>query len=170
MLAKLLPILLAVTGLGAGVGAGMVLRPVPKQMAMSMEHPCGDGAMAEMDKKMSKDMPAEEDPTAFDFVRLNNQFVVPVVSDSRVTSLVVLSLTIQAASGETENIFQMEPKLRDMLLQVMFDHANSGGFDGPFTEAARMRILRSALVEAAQRIAGDIVSDVLITNVVRQDA
>lgn len=169
MIGKLIPVLLALAGLGAGVGAGLALRPDPKEMAM-MENPCGDVHMA-MDENKEEEPEEEVDPAeAYDFVRLNNQFVVPIVEESRVQSLVVLSLTVQVDLGQAETVYSVEPKLRDELLQVMFNHANAGGFNGPFTEVERMKILRTAMLETAENILGDIVSDVLVTNIVRQDA
>jgi hypothetical protein len=170
MLGKLIPIILALVGLGGGIGAGIALRPDPAEVGM-LENPCGDYAAMPDKEKMAEEEESEEpDASSFDYVKLNNQFVVPVVADSRVISLVVMSLTLQVESGQNESVYTVEPKLRDALLQVMFDHANAGGFNGPFTEAARMRILRKALLEAAQSTVGDVVSDVLIIDVVRQDA
>lgn len=178
MIGKILPILLAVIGLGAGVGAGIALRPDPAEVAM-LENPCGDIAHADAhgegedhgDKEMAKEEPdeKEEDPSAYDYVKLNNQFVVPIVDDSRVGSLVVLSLSLEITLGQSEAVYRVEPKIRDVFLQVLFDHANAGGFSGSFTKTTRMEDLRTALREAAIGTLGDIVSDVLIVDVVRQD-
>jgi len=52
----------------------------------------------------------------------------------------------------------------------MIDRGKSGRCDGAFTETTRMKIIRNALIEAAQSAAGPLVSDVLSTNGVRQDA
>jgi hypothetical protein len=52
----------------------------------------------------------------------------------------------------------------------MFAHANAGGFDGSFTEAAAMAPLREALREAAVNILGPVLRDVLIVDITRQDA
>ena len=41
------------------------------------------------------------------------------------------------------------PEATDRILQVLFDHANIGGFDGSFTETRRMNTLRAALLDAA---------------------
>jgi hypothetical protein len=54
-------------------------------------------------------------------------------------------------------------------LQVLFDHANSGGFDGAYTDAANLITLRTALLEAAKSVLNDTVSDVLITDILRRD-
>jgi hypothetical protein len=68
------------------------------------------------------------------------------------------------------SVYRVEPKIRDAFLTVLFDHANSGGFDGAFTSSGSMEILRRALREAGQKAVGEaVVSDVLITGIVRQD-
>ena len=163
---KILPIILALVGLGAGVGAGLALRPAPEpaaEPAQAAESPPGEAAPSE---------PAPGDPqaaTAPDYVKLNNQFVVPVIQDGSVAALVVLALSLELSSGGPELVYQREPKLRDAFLQVLFDHANTGGFDGNFTSGRNMQLLRSALLEAAQKVLGTSVTDVLIVDVVRQD-
>jgi flagellar FliL protein len=91
------------------------------------------------------------------------------MESGRVASLVILTLSLEIKPGGSERIYSLEPKLRDALLQALFNHANIGGFTGAFTEASNMDILRKALLEYALKIAGDTVSDVLISDIVRQD-
>jgi flagellar protein FliL len=163
---KILPILLAVIGLGAGVGGGIALRPDPN--AVTAEASCNGQAL---DAAATADAKPAETPVsaAPDYVKLNNQFVIPVVSQGSVKALVVLALSLEISSGGPELVYKREPKLRDTLLQVLFDHANMGGFDGNFTASRNMDQLRTSLKEAAQKILGPAVTDVLIVDVVRQD-
>ncbi|NDW54590.1 flagellar basal body-associated FliL family protein [Aliiroseovarius sp. PrR006] len=160
---KIIPLILALTGLGVGAGAGMMLQPEPEPVAMN---PCGDTDLAAKDDHEDT---AEDAPTDTEFVKVNNQFVVPVVADGNISSLVVMSLNIEVELGGRETVYQREPKLRDEFLQVMFNHANTGGFDGAFTQPSRLGPLRKALLEVAQSILGPTVKDVLVTNIVRQD-
>ncbi len=160
----LLPIIIALIGLGAGAGAGLFLRPPPVDHAEI--NPCGD--VDEHTEAASK--PDPDDPsTVRDYVKLNNQFVIPVVEDKKVKALVVLSLSLEVTAGGQELIYEREPKIRDSFLQVLFDHANSGGFDGAFTNGRNMTILRDALRESAISTLGKVVTDVLIIDIVRQD-
>ena len=160
---KIIPLILALIGLGVGAGAGMMLQPEPEPIAIN---PCGDAdTVAHDDPKDT----AEDTPTDTEFVKINNQFVVPVVADGSISSLVVMSLNIEVDLGGRETVYQREPKLRDEFLQVMFNHANTGGFDGVFTQSSRLDPLRAALLEVAQSILGPTVKDVLVTNIVRQD-
>lgn len=160
---KIIPIILALIGLGVGAGAGIMLQPKPEPVAMT---PCGDVDVVEHE---SSDDVTEDAPTDTEFVKINNQFVVPVVSDGNISSLVVMSLNIEVALGGREAVYQREPKLRDEFLQVMFNHANTGGFDGTFTQSSRLDPLRAALLEVARSILGSEIKDVLVTNIVRQD-
>ena len=85
------------------------------------------------------------------------------------TALVVISLSLEMTSGGPELVFRREPKLRDSFLQVLFDHANSGGFEGNFTTGRKMDLLRGALRESAIKTLGNTVTNVLIADIVRQD-
>jgi hypothetical protein len=168
MLRLLLPVLLLLLGIGGGVGAGLVLGADPSEEVQSDSTQPGP-AEADTDSA-SEAGPTQTPADGTEFVRLNNQFVVPIVREGSVRSLVVMSLTLEVASGNNQGVFDREPRLRDSFLQVMFAHANAGGFDGSFTEAAAMDPLRAALRDAARQVLGGIVSDVLIVDITRQDA
>ncbi|MEN8917572.1 MAG: flagellar basal body-associated protein FliL, partial [Octadecabacter sp.] len=75
----------------------------------------------------------------------------------------------EVEAGGQEAVFSHEPRLRDAFLQVMFDHANIGGFNGVFTASSNMRILREALQDAADQVMRGHITDVLIVDIVRQD-
>lgn len=166
---KLLPVLLAAIGLLAGGGAGYFLRPAAEEAA---PNPCGDVQTAEAEGEAAHDegeAEGEGDAALKEYVKLNNQFIVPVVKKGAVESLVILSVSLEVTTGASQEVYAVEPKLRDNFLQVLFDHANAGGFDGAFTASNNMDVLRQALLEVAQQSLGKKVSDVLIVDIVRQD-
>lgn len=173
----LFPLILMLVGTGGGVGAALFLAPPTEQHASTDEvGPCGPlpDDMAGHDDghdEMADDVPVDpNDPAAgFEYARLNNQFIVPVVSEERVTALVVMTLSVEVRTGEREKVFAHEPRLRNALLQVMFDHANQGGFDGVFTASDNMGNLRAALRNVARQEVGSYVTDVLVLDVVRQE-
>ena len=151
MIRKLIPIILGVIGLLIGAGAGYFLRPPPE---------------AELHAA-----PIEIDPALLpEYVKLANQFIVPVLDHGKVISMVILSLSLEVKAGSTPEIYNMEPKLRDVFLQVMFDHANAGGFNGSYTDGSNLVLLRKALLEAAKTVMPETISDVLIIDIVRQDS
>jgi len=168
MLGKALPVLLAVLGLGGGTAAGLFLRPADTDAEGPAAEASGADSSAEAEAETGKEAGSEEAPLP-EYVKMNNQFVVPVVSEGRVTAMVVLSLSLEVATGSTEAVYAREPKLRDAFLQVLFDHANVGGFSGSFTDGSNLISLRTSLREAAAMIIGDAIKDVLITDIARQD-
>ncbi|WOI56187.1 flagellar basal body-associated FliL family protein [Palleronia sp. LCG004] len=178
MIAKLLPIVLVLVGLGAGVGAGVALRPEADpesghdaELAAGEGGPCGidpnavddHGAGAAPAKKST--MPAADS----EFVRLADQFVVPVIEGDKVKSLVVMTLSVETAPGLQDAILARTPKLRDGFLRVMLDHANIGGFDGSFTSNGSMETLRRGFLETARQQFPEGIRDVLVLEINRQD-
>ena len=163
----LLPLILLFVGVGAGVGAGLMTQKPVEEVSI---HPCGDeeGAETKVAHKPEEEE-TPEDIAAKEFVKMNNQFVIPVVEDEVVASLVVVSLSLEVVAGQKEAVFNREPKLRDAFLQVMFDHANLGGFSGAFTDTQILDRLRRSLMDVGQTIMGDVVTDILILDIARQD-
>jgi len=154
----LFPLVLCLLGAAGGIGAGLALRPPAGQAET------GHAAPVPPEPEHDSHKAGEAD-----YVKLNNQFVVPVVNDAQVDSLVVMSLSIEIGQGERESVYAREPKLRDALLQVLFDHANMGGFAGMFTDGNTLDMLRAALTETARDVLGDAVQNVLIVDIARQD-
>ncbi len=175
---KLLPIILALVGIGGGIGAGLLLKPAP-QVETALAENCATPA-ADAHAETAPDVAQEDghgdaahgddEHGGPEYVKLNNQFVIPVIGEGQVSALVVLSLSLEVSAGNSDAVFKREPKLRDSFLQVLFDHANVGGFEGAFTESNKLDPLRRVLLSAAQDTLGKMVSDVLITEIARQDS
>lgn len=181
---KLIPIIMLLLGLGGGVGAGIFLKPAAVDTHGEEAAPVdgrGDsgtqGETSEPNNAHGEDAPPDhntegasaDNGAGVEYVKMNNQFVVPVVDNEKVKALVVLSLSMEVEAGGKEETFQREPKLRSAFNQVLFDHANAGGFDGVFTDASNMIVLEDSLYEVAVKIMGGIMKDVLIVDIVRQD-
>lgn len=156
----LIPVVLAVAGLGAGVAAGIVFEP---------RTPAALPACDDLGARPIEPVVAPE-PLAGEYVKIGNQLVVPLLRAGRVEALVVMSLSLEIDKGMGEEVTAREPKLLDSFLRVMFDHANSGGFDGEFTSNANLSRLRTSLREAAAAVLGTVVRDVLITDIVKRDS
>ena len=167
----LLPLILGLVGVAGGVGAGIALRPADQPAALA--NPCGDvehSKDGQSDDHADSASHDDNDPGGEqDYVKLNNQFVIPVVDGEAVQSLVVLSLSLEIDYGKREMVYAKEPKLRDAFLQVLFDHANMGGFEVTFPDGHTLDILRAALTETASNVLGQKVTGVLIVDIARQD-
>ncbi len=169
---KIIPVILAIFGLAGGVGAGLALRP--SQDETIVMNPCGDETEDEHSGEEvfeeSNDSETQEEESSYEYMKMNNQFVIPVVVDNRIKSLVVVTLNLEVVLGQLDNVYAREPKLRDLFLRVMFDHANAGGFDGEFTQSGKLNSLRLALTEIAHKNFSGVINDVLILDIVRQDS
>jgi flagellar FliL protein len=153
---KLIPILMILLGLGGGLGAGYVLRPLPQIDDIS-----------ETDAVLSDRVAL---PTGIDIgvFEIPNQFMVPLIVEDRIASVLIVTLAMEIDETQRDLVATHVPRLRDAMLQVMFDHANSGGFSGAFTTNATLGALRNTLLEAGQYILGrDVVLKVLITDILR---
>ena len=159
MKALILPVVMLALGVGAGIGAGLILAPPPEDESGAAEE------ALPLEEVENRDAPLGDG----EFARMNNQFIVPVVKGDAVVALVVMSITLEVDPGGTEQVFSKEPRLRDRFLRVLFDHANIGGFDAGFTQSGNMSLLRRNLQEAAESTLGKIVRDVLIIDIVRQE-
>lgn len=175
MIRILIPLILMLVGLGGGVVAGKMMGGASGAETATAESGHGDEDEDSADEDGGHGGGGDHGDTAdpsspYEYVRLNNQFIVPIIHHGSVRSLVVMSLTVEVLNGENELVYSREPRLRDAFLRVMFSHANVGGFDGSFTTVEAMSPLRVGLREAARQVLGDVIHDVLILDIVRQDA
>ncbi|MFV0475100.1 MAG: flagellar basal body-associated protein FliL [Pikeienuella sp.] len=171
---KLLPaMILAPLGLILGLAGGQIMRPPePEPEAAEAGAETGAEIGDGVEQEAEAVNPAEAPPPDIanvEYVKLDRQFVVPVISGERVDSLIVLSMAIETPPGGADAVFAQEPKLRDDFLRVLFIHAQSGGFSGAFTEPNVLDDLRAALYVSARGILGDGARGVLLTNIVRKD-
>lgn len=176
MIRLLIPIVFLLIGIGGGVAAGLFMTPEDEGENYDAELSEQDTSATE-ENDTSEEGSYDDEPRVtpgsaenLEYVRLNNQFIVPIVNNGSVRSLVVMSLTLEISAGENQLVFDREPRIRDAFLRVMFSHANSGGFDDVFTSSLALGPLRRGLRDAAVEILGPVVNDVLIVDIVRQDA
>jgi hypothetical protein len=152
-------------GTGAGVGAGVFLRPAT-DLAEDAEMTKEETEAAE------KDATSEEKKSSVgkEYIKLSNQFVVPIVEKDRIASMVVMTLSVEVPEGRGEDVYDLEPKIRDVFLRVLFDHAAIGGFAGAFLNNDNLDVVRTDLGNAASTDFGsEFISDVLIFEIARQD-
>ncbi|MGH1577987.1 flagellar basal body-associated FliL family protein [Planktotalea sp.] len=167
MLKKLIPVLLILVFSGAGIAAGLMLKPDP-DVKLADHDPCGEDPNAEAENAEEKEASKPEN-VSFEYVKLSNQFIVPVIKGDLVKSVAVVALSLEVAEGAKDKVYAVEPKVRDVFLQALFDHASLGGFDGAFATTENLLRMRRSLKEAGTAVLGDILNDVLVTDIARQD-
>jgi flagellar protein FliL len=158
----ILPIVLALVGAIAGGALGWVMREAPAEVASDTP------AAAPVSPLPTTPVTPRATPT--ETLRLPNQFVVPLITEGRVRAMVVIGLALELTPEHGVNLARDEARLRAIFLQLLFDHANLGGFDGVFTAGDTLAGLRRSLIDAARAELGPIVQGVLITELLRQDS
>ena len=165
----LLPITLLAIGTSSGIAAAFFTREEPEMAADNQFAECFPTPVVE-DLEAALTEPDPDEIVAAEYAKLDNQFVVPIVEESKIGALVVLTINIEVPTGGKDIVLLAEPKLRDRFLEVLFEHANIGGFSGNFTSSSNMRVLREDLLAAARRVVGLNARDILILDIVRQDS
>jgi flagellar FliL protein len=163
----IIPVILGLVGTAGGAATGLFLIPPSGPEPTQDETSCVVEESADSDAANIAELPEHATPSAF--VALSNQFIVPIVDGNEVDALVILSASIEVPEDAQDAVLQAEPRLRDAFLQVLFDHANTGGFAGTFTATETMRRLRLALDAASSEILGATSRNVLIVDIIRQD-
>lgn len=161
----LLPVLLGVLGLVSGLAAGAFFMP-----SQEPSDPADSEDYATAVEGTDPYAPDPEEPEAgWVYARFEDQFVVPVMAQGRVASMIVMSISLEVDPEAENDVHSREPKLRDGFLRVLFDHERAGGFAEVFTDTRLLDDLRGRLLSVAQGVMGDAVNDVLVTDMLRQD-
>ena len=127
------------------------------------------------DKKSKKDKKGEDDygsqskSGSSTYMKFGRQFVVPVIDSGKVQALVMLDINLELASSASEEVYTMEPKIRDALMRALLGLSNDGIFDDQLTDPENYDIMRKKLLRAAKEVIKDSVKDVLILEIARQD-
>jgi len=152
---KILVLVIILLGATGGIAAGFAYN-----VYLAPNSPSSDTQTA---------APDQQETTEFEYLKLNNQFLVPLVRDNALTGMIALTMSLELTPGHMDVVYAQEPKIRDAFLQVLFDHANMGGFVGQFTKSSNLESLKRQLYDVGRKISGDSVQGVLITDIARQD-
>lgn len=183
MKAILFPILLAGSAAG-GVMSADVLRGDDPAMTHSAaakadDHGATDkGHGAKDDKGHGGDEAKKDDKGhggatdssgSTDFINFKRQFVVPVIKEDAVGSLILLNLGLEVPGGMRDEVFRLEPRFRDAFIRELLQLSDDGYFDEALTSPETYEVVRETLQRAAQNISKEGVTGVLILDMTRQD-
>lgn len=193
---KIIAIILQVVAVAGGVALGLTLRsPGGEPVAESAGHEADETAESSHDsdehaddakkpkkKKKKKKKKSEHgeskgghgggeasENNGSSIMKFSRQFIVPVIRQNGVGSLVALDINLELSESADENVYLREPKLRDAILSALLKLSNEGAFNDQLLQPENMEDIRAGLYASAQSILGDDVSGVLILNIARQD-
>ena len=128
-----------------------------------------EGISGESSSVSAGDVETIAEDVELEYANFSNQFIVPLIEGSDVGANMILSLALEVEAAGLAEIYEKEPKLRALFLQSLFNHANNGGFDGTFTDFSTTASLKRELFDIAKSHGGDMVKNVLILDMVRQE-
>lgn len=172
---KIIALLIVLAGAAGGIALGVQMHSPATDPGASPEPGQGaegDAAMAGKGGSGAADGAAggkDEAAGDRDYVKINKQFVVPVVHERETKALMLFELALDVPKGMTMTAYAAEPRLRDAFLRVMFEMSYSGAFLTTYTDDRFVVELRDRLRVAAREILGDKVSEVLILDIMRQE-
>ncbi|MBX2856096.1 MAG: flagellar basal body-associated FliL family protein [Rhodobacteraceae bacterium] len=197
MLRLIVPLVIALVGLGGGVFMGAMLKPEPMAEEMAkmdgdkkggkMQGDHGDGhgkgdSEGHDDKGYGDDdhddyeedeYEAEydpEDPEPVEYFELSRKLIVPIIEDNGDRAFVAMELHLELKEGGAKKAETHEPKIRDALLRTVIAFAHTGAFDDDAHPNETFKELAKELKRAAKRVLGDKVKSVLIGDLIKQGA
>jgi flagellar basal body-associated protein FliL len=103
------------------------------------------------------------------YYKFSREFVVPVIRNNHVNSLVILHLSLEADSSISQKLFEMEPKLRDNIMTTLITISNDGRTFENLTDVESYESMRSLILMNLKTVVPSGISNVLIMDMARQD-
>jgi len=158
------------TGLSAAASTSEHEKPEKKADAHGAPESHG-GAKKEShgDTKESSghgDSAASGDVVYFKFTR---EFIVPLMHDRKVESLVILNINLEADSSVSQKLFSMEPKIRDNIMTTLIELSNDGQTFDNITDVESYETLRAMILLNLQKVVTSGIQNVLIVDIAQQD-
>jgi hypothetical protein len=103
------------------------------------------------------------------YFKFSREFIVPIIRQGRVDSLVILNLSLEADSSIDQKLFEMEPKLRDNVMTTLITLSNDGTTFESMTDVENYETIRSMVLMNLQTVVSTGIENVLIMDLAKQD-
>ena len=104
-----------------------------------------------------------------EYYKFSREFVVPVMRNDQVKSLVILHINLEADSSTVEDLFSEEPKLRDNIMTTLIGLSNDGRTLEEPTQIDNYELIRSMVLMNLKDSVSDGIKNVLIVDMAKQD-
>ena len=133
----------------------------------------GDAGKASDDKASSssnstggKDSSASGEVLYYKFSR---EFIVPIIQEERVESLVILNINLEADAELSQDLFKLEPKLRDNIMSTLIQLSNDGKTFQTITDVESYETVRSLILMNLKNVVSEGIHNVLILDMAKQN-
>jgi len=103
------------------------------------------------------------------YYKFSREFVVPIMRDGQVKSLVILHINLENDPSVSEKLFSEDPKLRDNIMTTLIGLSNDGRTLERPTEINNFETIRAMLLMSLRDSVSDGITNVLIVDMAKQD-
>jgi flagellar basal body-associated protein FliL len=103
------------------------------------------------------------------YFKFTREFIVPVMHDRKVESLVILNINLEADSSISQKLFSMEPKIRDNIMTTLIELSNDDRTFENITDVESYETIRAMVLMNLQKAVPKGIQNVLIVDIAQQD-
>ena len=103
-----------------------------------------------------------------EYFKFSREFVVPVTQGERVDSLVIINLNLEIDKSVANQVYGMEPKLRDNIMSTLIRLSNEGVALGDLTDPENYETIRSMILANLREVIPSGLENVLILDMAKQ--
>lgn len=103
------------------------------------------------------------------YYKFSREFVVPIIGEERVQSLVILNLNLQIDSKVSDELFSKEPVLRDNIMTTLIKLSNNDEIFNGLNNVENYETMRSMILRNLRDSVSEGIQNVLILDMARQD-
>ncbi len=175
---QIVPSIVALLAISAGGGAAYFVKSGASPKAPSAAHESsGDesgGHAAPKPVKAKKghgksDKHGDAASSDVTYYKFSREFVVPMIEDDRVQSLVILNLNLEVDTAISQELFSKEPVLRDNIMTTLVKLSSGGRTLNSITDVDNYETLRAMILTNLQNEIPVGIRNVLILDMARQD-
>lgn len=103
------------------------------------------------------------------YFKFTREFVVPIMHDRKVSSLVILNINLEADADISSTLFSMEPKIRDNIMTTLIELSNDGKTFDNITDVESYETIRAMVLMNLQKAVPTGIENILIVDIAQQD-
>ena len=103
-----------------------------------------------------------------EYYKFSREFVVPITEGERVDSLVIINLNLEIDKSVSDQVYGMEPKLRDNIMSTLIRLSNEGSTLGDLTNPENYETIRSMILANLREVLPTGLENVLILDMAKQ--
>lgn len=107
--------------------------------------------------------------TEYAYYKFSREFVVPMIQDDRVKSLVIFNLNLEVEPSVSQELFSKEPVVRDNIMSTLIKLSNDGKTFQSLSNVENYETMRSMVLKNLQTEVAAGIHNVLILDMARQD-